>query len=144
MLEQRLGPMTRAAVTVLVVEDDDDMRELLVETLERDGYVVLSAGSIGEALLTIQRVARRVDLVLTDVRMSTGMASGIDFGHVLRESKARGTTTTPLILMTAFPDSAVYEAATSMNATVLSKPFRLDVLRREVLTRIAQHVKHPD
>jgi CheY-like chemotaxis protein len=143
MLDQRLGTsMTRAAVTVLVVEDDNDMRELLVETLERDGYVVLSAGSIGEALLTIQRFARRVDLVLTDVRMSTGVASGIDFGHVLRESKARGTT--PLILMTAFPDSEVYEAATSMGATVLSKPFRLDVLRREVLTRIAAHVKHPD
>jgi len=142
MLKLRMGSLFKRSVTVLVVEDDDDMRELLVETLQRDGYVVMAAPSIAEAALALQRGQRSPDLVLTDVRMAGGAESGIDFGHTLRDSDDSDLAPTPLILMTAFPDSDVYAAATSMGATVLSKPFRLEVLRREVLTAIAAaHVK---
>jgi DNA-binding response OmpR family regulator len=139
MLDLRMGSLARSPVTVLVVEDDDDMRELLVDTLERDGYFVLAARSASEASTYLRTGAsdRKIDLVLADVRMAG--PSGIDFGHQLRGTKSR--TSTPLILMTAFPEPSVHLAASTMNAVVLPKPFRLDVLRREVLTRIAAHLK---
>src|SRR4051794_17317827 len=109
MLQSRPGTMGRAAPTVLVVEDDADMRELLTETLERDGYLVLSASSAQSAAELLESHAgqkvRRIDLVLSDVRMAG--QTGIDLGHRLRE--ARGET--PLILMTAFPEPSVYVAA---------------------------------
>jgi two-component system response regulator FlrC len=124
---------------VLIVEDDADMRELLVETLERDGYLVLAASSATEASGLIQQQsgqkALRIDLVLSDVRMAG--PTGIDLGHLLRE--ARGAT--PLILMTAFPEPAVQIAAADLGASVLPKPFHLETLRRTVLTTIASHMK---
>ncbi|MBX3205255.1 MAG: response regulator [Labilithrix sp.] len=131
----------RSPTTVLVVEDDGDLRELVVDTLRRDGYVVLAAGSASEAArilaVMVERrgVDRQVDLVLSDVRMNGG--TGLDLAHRLRATSAR----LPIILMTAFPEPDLEVEAEDVGATLLAKPFRLEVLRRAVLTTIAAHVR---
>jgi CheY-like chemotaxis protein len=139
MLEARTSSVRRAPVTILVVEDDREMRELLVDTLERDGYLVLAAASANEAerilATTLGQRRLEVDLVLSDVQMD-GL-TGIELGQRLRE--ANGAT--PLILMTAFPEASVDRAASDIGATVLPKPFRLEVLRRAVLTTIAARAR---
>lgn len=135
-----VSPGGRAPVTVLVVEDDEDLRELLVDTLQRDGYFVLAAASVIDATLLLGRIDFdwRVDLVLSDVRMAG--PSGIELARALHERNKE----LPLILMTAFPETAVHQEASTMGAGLLAKPFKLEVLRREVLTRIAEYVKSVD
>jgi CheY-like chemotaxis protein len=139
MLDVRCGTTARAPATVLLVEDDDEMRDLIGDTLRRDGYLVLAAPSAYAALQILElrssHGAKRIDLVLSDICMD-GL-SGLDLGRRLRQ----GSPTVPLIFMTAFPDPALHLAAASLDATVLSKPFCLDALRRAVLTTIAAKVK---
>jgi CheY-like chemotaxis protein len=140
MLDHHLSSVHRTPATVLVVEDDFDLRELLSDTLRRDGYLVLAASSAAEAADflagrgTTSRFCR-IDLVLSDVRLDG--ATGLELGEHLRETRSA----TPLIFMTAFPEPAIEKAAARMGATLLPKPFGLDHLRRAVLTTIAAYVK---
>ncbi|HEY0521907.1 MAG TPA: response regulator [Stellaceae bacterium] len=62
----------RGAGRILVVDDDDDVREVLTEILEADGYDVVPVATSGEALsLLIQGEA--ADLLLTDVVLGRGL-----------------------------------------------------------------------
>ena len=66
---------------ILVVDDEEEVREILAETLEDFGYHVVTAGS-GEEALPILRTDHDVALVITDVRMP-GM-SGLDLADEIR------------------------------------------------------------
>ena len=67
--EQPASTSTRTAHTVLVVDDDDAIREVTRRILIRGGYHVLTAASGPEALELAQRDAQEIDLLLTDVIM---------------------------------------------------------------------------
>lgn len=54
---------------ILVVEDDDDLRAYLAEVLRGLGYQVLAAAHAQAALPILERISRRIDLLLTDVVM---------------------------------------------------------------------------
>lgn len=76
----RLSPGMSKPPRILVVDDEEEVREILAETLEEFGYAVTTAGSGEEAL-------RRLDgdgiaMVITDVRMP-GM-SGLDLAEQVR------------------------------------------------------------
>lgn len=66
---------------ILVVDDEQEVREILAETLEDFGYAVLTAASGEEALPVLVR-DRRVAMVITDVRMP-GM-SGLELADEIR------------------------------------------------------------
>jgi signal transduction histidine kinase/ActR/RegA family two-component response regulator len=68
--------------TILVVEDEGPLRELLKELLEQNGYKVLEASSGAHALDMWQQHGRQVDLVLTDIMMPGGI-SGRQLGERL-------------------------------------------------------------
>lgn len=55
--------------TVLIVEDDDDVRDIMCMTLRRRGYNVLEAQNGGEALMTCDKFPAKIDLLITDVIM---------------------------------------------------------------------------
>ncbi|RJO63770.1 MAG: PAS domain S-box protein [Myxococcales bacterium] len=63
------GPMQTGKETILVVEDDDIVRELNVRTLKRLGYRILSAADGPSALALVHRHSGVIQLLLTDVVM---------------------------------------------------------------------------
>ena len=62
-----------ASHSILVVEDELPVREMVRDVLVRQGYRVHEAGSGREALDVWRRVASEIDLVLTDIVMPDGM-----------------------------------------------------------------------
>jgi two-component system phosphate regulon response regulator PhoB len=83
------------ATSILVVEDDSEIRELLVFTLTREGYNVIEADT---AEVALQKLDSRVpDLILVDW-MLPGM-DGVELAKRLRREEL--TTQTPLVMLTA-------------------------------------------
>ncbi len=107
---------------ILIVDDDQSLREFLEIFLSKDGYRVVTAGDGEEALKLLERLP--VDLVLADIRMPK--LDGLSF---LRELRRKGLEL-PVIMITAYAslDSAV-EAKKEGAFDYVSKPFKLDDLR---------------
>lgn len=61
--------MTPPSVTILLVENGEILRPLLVEILQREGYEVLAANDAEEALPIWDQHRDRIDLIVTDVVM---------------------------------------------------------------------------
>ncbi|MGX1908384.1 response regulator transcription factor [Streptomyces phaeochromogenes] len=80
------------AATVLVVEDEREIRELLRRYLERAGYGVLTTGSGAEAVRLLSE--RRIDLTLLDLGLPD-----VEGDEVLRESREHGRV--PVVVLTA-------------------------------------------
>jgi DNA-binding NtrC family response regulator len=60
------------SITILVVEDDEDLRELAGATLHEAGYEILSAGDAEQAMVVLE-ADRRIDLLFTDIVLKRGM-----------------------------------------------------------------------
>ncbi len=107
----------RAAVDVLVIEDEEHVAELLADLLSDEGYRVAIAG---DGLRGLEYVARyQPRLVLCDV-MLPGL-SGLDVLHRLR---AQGDWRPVIILMSA----AALPATLPLDVPFVSKPFNVDEL----------------
>jgi CheY-like chemotaxis protein len=87
--------MSREEKTVLVVDDEEALRNLAARLIEKRGYQVLTAGDGAEALAVLARGAR-VDLMVLDVMMP-----GVDGLQTLEQVRARGYTKLPVVLLTA-------------------------------------------
>lgn len=81
---------------ILVAEDNADLRDLLQELLEDEGYTVTTAADGREAMAQIERANQMIDLVVTDVQMP-GLG-GNQLLAAVRESRGE----TPVIVITAF------------------------------------------
>jgi hypothetical protein len=66
---QRVPPNLRGTETILVVEDEDDVRSFTAAALGAYGYTVIQAANAGEALMICEQENAHIDLVLTDVTM---------------------------------------------------------------------------
>jgi CheY-like chemotaxis protein len=106
--------------TILVVDDDTAIREVVAEVLEDEGYAVAMASSGEEALAVVERAEPA--LVVLDMRMP--IMNGWEFA---RELSVRSAGRIPILVMTAAVD-AVQRAAEIGAAGTLSKPFDLDEL----------------
>jgi two-component system response regulator PilR (NtrC family) len=115
---------------ILVVDDEQSMREMLSIMLAKEGHEVLEADSRGQAATALARGP--VDMVVTDVRLPDG--DGIE---ILRHVKAASPETV-VIVMTAFgtTDSAVAARKLGAEAYVF-KPFDVDELRIVVRDSLA-------
>lgn len=113
------------AAKILVVEDVDDMREVLVETLNEEEYEAEGASSGAEAL----RLAAATDfnLVITDIRMA-GM-DGLETVAALRKLNA----SLPAIIITGYAsDDAPVRALELEAADYIYKPFSIHEMLRVV------------
>jgi CheY-like chemotaxis protein len=97
---------------ILVVDDEDEVREILAETLQDLGYVVMTAAS-GEEALPILGGDHGFDLVISDVRMP-GM-SGLELAEEIR----RRWPSVKLVLISG------YFLPQATPERVLKKPFHM-------------------
>ena len=124
----------RGSETVLLAEDEQDVREVAREFLESGGYTVIEASNGAEALRLAAEHKRRIDLLVTDLVMP-GM-TGQELARCLqKESPGLG-----VIYMSGYSENAAAEAAQwDASTRLLTKPFsRNTILRtlREVLGNV--------
>jgi CheY-like chemotaxis protein len=113
--------------TVLVVEDEPDVRNIVRRQLESLGHRVLIAEADTEALLLLQGPGAP-DLLLTDVLLATGR-NGIELAAAARAARPG----LPVIFMsgyTAVPDAL--QRIRETGSPLLSKPFTTPQLERAV------------
>lgn len=90
--------------TILVVDDDIDLVEIIRVTLEREGYKVIDAQS-GERGLELARTADP-DLIILDVMMGT-VDEGFQVAYQLRN--VNGTKDIPILMLTAVADQTGFK-----------------------------------
>src|SRR5207253_3439016 len=91
--------------TILVVEDEEELRRFVTDTLARHGYRVLDAPTPTEAVALATREGEVIDLLVTDVVMPD--MSGPETARLLRESQQA----LPILYMTGYPREALDSAA---------------------------------
>jgi two-component system response regulator PilR (NtrC family) len=129
--------------TILVVDDERSLREVLTICLGRAGHEVVVAESAPQALATLS--AREIDLVITDIRMP----GGLDGLGLLGEVKKRSPET-QVVMITAYATAETAVDAMKRGAyDYVIKPFKVDeilvvvdrALERQALVRDNQALR---
>ncbi len=128
-----LGPRG-AGETILIVEDDPDLRKLAVKTVSGLGYDTLQA-SDGESALAVLAKGTRVDLLFTDVVLPGGM-NGVALGETVSKSQPG----IKILYTSGYTENAVpHKSILRSGDELLIKPYR-----REVLAHRLWHVLNDD
>jgi two-component system cell cycle sensor histidine kinase/response regulator CckA len=127
-----LAPAAVSRARILLVEDEQVVRDMVRLALERRGYRVMSAASAERALDVLVRTNEEIDLLLSDVVMP-----GMD-GPTLLEQVWLSRPGLPAIFMSGYTAGAMERRPIPDGLTLLEKPFtaaKLDEAIRRVLTR---------
>ena len=111
--------------SILVVDDDAEMRALLLDVLRNEGYEVAEAKDGTEAVVALR--ARRFDVILMDKNMPG--PSGLDLLPGFRRACPRSQ----IIMMTAYGDVPSFMEAVEKGAVeFLFKPFRMEEMKAAI------------
>ncbi|MDP2320682.1 MAG: response regulator [Acidobacteriota bacterium] len=123
----RSAPAVGGTETILVVEDDDGIRQIVQRVLGKAGYKVLLAGTGQEALRLLERDDALVDLVLTDVVMP-GMS-----GRELVDRIGASQRAMKILYTSGYTDDAiVHHGVLDEGVHFISKPYTAAALTRKV------------
>ena len=129
----RGGPTVAGNKTrVLVVDDHEDVREVIVAYLETLGYDVVQAASGRTALEFLHGNANALDLLIADYAMPE--MSGIE---LLRAVRAESPTL-PVVIVTGYAETGDFDDR-RLDAVLLKKPFRMNELACTVETALARN-----
>jgi CheY-like chemotaxis protein len=119
--------------SILIIDDDDDVRSVIVATLTYAGYAIREAGNGRDGILMV--LAQRPDLILCDMRMPD-----MDGHRTLAAiRKFRATAAIPFILMTGSMGRDEFRHAMVCGADdYLMKPFSAHELIEAVESRLAR------
>ena len=125
--EKLVKDLPRGSETVLLVEDEEEVRKLAAQILQRQGYKVLEAPQEGDALLICEQHQTPVHLMLTDVVMP-GMS-----GHQLAERLKSLQPEMKVLYMSGYTDNTIIQHGVLVEGVnYISKPFTVDALARKV------------
>jgi CheY-like chemotaxis protein len=120
--------------TVLIVEDDDQVRVLAESYLREQGHQTVSAATAEEALAVFE-VVERIDVLFTDINLRGDVHSGLD---VAKQARARQ----PDLAVLYATGQAVTDGMRAMmveTSAVLEKPYTVDQLQ----TALSVHFRIP-
>jgi PAS domain S-box-containing protein len=131
-VDYRMDPLTFPNLnqnhhTVLLVEDDDQVRELACKALQKAGYTVLNAGNAEEAQGLAARHEGPIHLLLTDV-----VLPGTYGGEMARRITQQRGETRVLYMSGYSGDAILYHGVPPAASNVLQKPFTPDFLLERV------------
>jgi PAS domain S-box-containing protein len=128
-IKTTLSSAASGTETVLLVEDQEEIRELAAEFLRNKGYTVLVAADGHQALQMADEHKRAIHLLLTDVVMPN--VGGRELALQLAQSRPQ----MKVLFMSGYPDHSPWnsELGDGCDSTmVLQKPFLLDTLARKI------------
>ncbi|WP_095113299.1 response regulator [Pseudomonas sp. Irchel 3H7] len=114
--------MSTPASTILVVEDDDIVRMLIVDVLEELEFTVFEADGGEQALKILQDTQNHIDLMMTDVKLP-----GMD-GQELAIKARELRPTLPILFASGYAENINVPAGMH----IIGKPFSIDQLRDKV------------
>ena len=122
-------PRARAGETILLVEDDEDVRAFGVSALEGLGYRVLQAADGASALRLLEQVpGPRIDLLFTDVVLPGGMS-----GRALAEAVRARLPAHPVLFTSGYTPSGMrQEGAFDVERYLLPKPYTIEQLAHTI------------
>jgi CheY-like chemotaxis protein len=113
--------------TMLLIEDEDDLRNLLEEYLKDNGLSVVSFGSADKALPYWKAHGDEIELILTDMRMP-GTIDGIGLAREIRNTP---NSRQPAIVMISGFEPPQKKMLEQLGITeFISKPFRISELSK--------------
>ncbi len=117
----------RGSETILLVEDDEQVRAVARGILRRSGYTVLEAPGPGEALLVVEKYGARINLLVTDVVLPR--MNGPELVERVRTSRPD----IKVLFMSGYTDEAIIQhGILDSGVTFLQKPITPDTLTRNV------------
>lgn len=119
--------------TILVVEDEAPVRQLVTNALRRAGYRVLTAEDANSAMGQLERLGSPIDLLLTDVIMP-----GRNGRELARDAQAFQPGL-PVLFMSGYADRTF--GPDGPGEAFLQKPFALDVLIARIRYMLAEHAR---
>ncbi len=126
--KQAIVPEGAREETILVVEDDEDVRAYSVEVLRELGYRVIQAADGPSALAILERKDGRINLLFTDVVLPGGMT-----GAVLAEEARRLLPELKVLFTTGYARNAiVHHGRLDPGVELLTKPFSYSDLATRV------------
>lgn len=126
-LAPRSAAARKGTETILLVEDEEEVRRLAREMLTRQGYTVIEAGSGAEAMRIWRDRFNSIDMLLTDVVMPR--MSGRELADKLRGSRPE----LKVMYMSGYTDDVMARHGVLDSGTAfLSKPFTSEILSRKV------------
>jgi NO-binding membrane sensor protein with MHYT domain/nitrogen-specific signal transduction histidine kinase len=111
---------SHGAAKILLVDDDDDLRDVVASALQTQGHHVVEAGDGASALAALE--TDMPDIAIIDFAMP-----GMNGAELARRIAERWPAL-PVLFASGFADTDAIEAAVGSNATMLRKPFRVDEL----------------
>jgi CheY-like chemotaxis protein len=126
--EQAHAEPERQSASVLVIDDDPDVRGFIVDALEEQGYRVRSASDGDEGLAEFRR--EPADLVIIDFIMP-----GLSGAEVARKIRTNAGTQ-PILFVSGYSETDAVKR-TAPDAPLLAKPFRVDALLKAVRGALA-------
>ena len=117
----------RGGETILLVEDEEEVRKLAIRFLEKQGYNVLEARNGEEALLLCQYKKEPIHLILTDVVMP--QMGGPQLAEQLRQLRQDFK----VLYMSGYTDNSItHRGVLEKGMNYIQKPFTIDGLTRKV------------
>src|SRR5579862_3973755 len=125
--------MDRESGIVLVLEDEDQLRNMICEFLTRSGYTVLEASSAADAMSKVARFGKPIDILVTDVIMPK--VRGPEFARALLEKMPD----LRVVYMSGYTGTALVRDGILEAGTVLvQKPFKLQELAHVIRATLAR------
>src|SRR5580704_9972917 len=113
--------------TILVVEDEDEIRDMVREYLERKGYNVVAANNGSEALQVAHRYKGSIHLLLTDMVMP--QIGGHELAQQIKGMRPR----IKILFTSGYPEHATLdEKIADQSAVLLQKPYPLNTLASQI------------
>jgi len=131
--ELRGKRLPRGGETILVVEDENDLRTLMAQALNRQGYKTLEAANGEEGLLLFDKYRQEINLVVTDVVMPR--MTGFELTDLLLPLYPQ----MKVIYISGYPDNPdLQQRNLNPDANFIPKPFSLEDLATKV-RRVLDH-----